>query len=91
MAAAAALTGKLTDVRSLQGSRRYSTSARRGLSTSAGAGMQPFIQHKGLAAPMPIPNIDTDMIIPALYLKTIKRSGLGVHLFAEVRMRYASV
>ena len=84
MAAAAALTGRLTDVRTLQGSRGFSTSARRQFSSSTGAGMQPFVKHHGLAAPMPIPNIDTDMIIPALYLKTIKRSGLGVHLFAEV-------
>ena len=39
----------------------------------------------GIAAPMPLVNIDTDMIIPKVFLKTIKRSGLGVNLFDEMR------
>lgn len=39
----------------------------------------------GVAAPMPLVNIDTDMIIPKQFLKTIKRSGLGVNLFDEMR------
>ena len=39
----------------------------------------------GIAAPMPLVNIDTDMIIPKQFLKTIKRSGLGVNLFDEMR------
>ena len=39
----------------------------------------------GIAAPMPLVNIDTDMIIPKQFLKTIKRSGLGVHAFDEMR------
>ena len=39
----------------------------------------------GVAAPMPLVNIDTDMIIPKQFLKTIKRTGLGVHLFEEMR------
>jgi len=39
----------------------------------------------GIAAPMPLINIDTDMIIPKQFLKTIKRSGLGVNLFDEMR------
>ena len=39
----------------------------------------------GVAAPMPLVNIDTDMIIPKVFLKTIKRSGLGVNLFDEMR------
>jgi 3-isopropylmalate/(R)-2-methylmalate dehydratase small subunit len=39
----------------------------------------------GIAAPMPLINIDTDMIIPKQFLKTIKRSGLGANLFDEMR------
>ncbi len=39
----------------------------------------------GIAAPMPLVNIDTDMIIPKQFLKTIKRSGLGANLFDEMR------
>jgi len=39
----------------------------------------------GIAAPMPLVNVDTDMIIPKQFLKTIKRSGLGVNLFDEMR------
>ncbi len=47
--------------------------------------MEKFIDLTGVAAPMPIINIDTDMIIPKQYLKTIKRSGLGTALFSEMR------
>jgi 3-isopropylmalate/(R)-2-methylmalate dehydratase small subunit len=47
--------------------------------------MQKFTQLTGVAAPMPEINIDTDRIIPKNYLKTIKRTGLGTALFAEVR------
>ena len=47
--------------------------------------MQKFKSITGIAAPMPLINIDTDMIIPKKFLKTIKRSGLGVHLFDEMR------
>jgi 3-isopropylmalate/(R)-2-methylmalate dehydratase small subunit len=47
--------------------------------------MDKFETLTGIAAPMPLVNIDTDMIIPKLYLKTIKRSGLGVNLFDEMR------
>lgn len=47
--------------------------------------MQKFDQLKGIAAPLNILNIDTDMIIPKQFLKTIKRSGLGKHLFDEMR------
>ncbi len=49
--------------------------------------MEKFTKLTAVAAPMPIINIDTDMIIPKDYLKTIKRTGLGEGLFAE--MRYA--
>ncbi len=49
--------------------------------------MEKFTSLSGIAAPMPLVNIDTDMIIPKQFLKTIKRSGLGVNLFDE--MRYA--
>lgn len=47
--------------------------------------MEKFNNLSGVAAPMPLINIDTDMIIPKLFLKTIKRSGLGVNLFDEMR------
>src|SRR5258708_5621687 len=49
--------------------------------------MDKFTTLTGVAAPMPIDNIDTDMIIPKQYLKTIKRTGLGAGLFAEMRYR----
>ncbi|MEO0328494.1 MAG: 3-isopropylmalate dehydratase small subunit [Pseudomonadota bacterium] len=49
--------------------------------------MEKFIKLTAVAAPMPIINIDTDMIIPKDYLKTIKRTGLGTGLFAEMRFR----
>ena len=47
--------------------------------------MEKFTEITGTAAPMPLVNIDTDMIIPKVFLKTIKRSGLGVNLFDEMR------
>ncbi|WP_114286443.1 3-isopropylmalate dehydratase small subunit [Candidatus Halocynthiibacter alkanivorans] len=47
--------------------------------------MEKYQKLTGIAAPMPLINIDTDMIIPKVFLKTIKRSGLGVNLFAEMR------
>ena len=47
--------------------------------------MDKFEKLSGIAAPMPLSNIDTDMIIPKVFLKTIKRSGLGVNLFDEMR------
>ncbi|MEO1397261.1 MAG: 3-isopropylmalate dehydratase small subunit [Pseudomonadota bacterium] len=48
--------------------------------------MENFTNHTGVAAPLPIVNIDTDMIIPKDYLKTIKRTGLAEGLFAEMRL-----
>ena len=47
--------------------------------------MDKFTTLTGVAAPMPLINIDTDMIIPKQFLKTIKRTGLGASLFQEVR------
>ncbi|MEM8629836.1 MAG: 3-isopropylmalate dehydratase small subunit [Pseudomonadota bacterium] len=47
--------------------------------------MEKFTTLTGIAAPMPLMNIDTDMIIPKQFLKTIKRSGLGANLFDEMR------
>ena len=47
--------------------------------------MTPFTTLTGIAAPMPLVNIDTDMIIPKQFLKTIHRSGLGKNLFDEMR------
>jgi len=49
--------------------------------------MEKFETLTGIAAPMPLVNIDTDMIIPKQFLKTIKRSGLGVNLFDEMRYK----
>jgi 3-isopropylmalate/(R)-2-methylmalate dehydratase small subunit len=47
--------------------------------------MQAFTELTGVAAPLPIANVDTDKIIPARFLKTIHRSGLGVHAFDALR------
>jgi 3-isopropylmalate/(R)-2-methylmalate dehydratase small subunit len=47
--------------------------------------MEKFTTLTGVAAPMPLINVDTDMIIPKQFLKTIKRSGLGKNLFDEMR------
>jgi 3-isopropylmalate/(R)-2-methylmalate dehydratase small subunit len=47
--------------------------------------MQKFTTLTGIAAVLPMINVDTDMIIPKQYLKTIKRTGLGNGLFAELR------
>jgi 3-isopropylmalate/(R)-2-methylmalate dehydratase small subunit len=49
--------------------------------------MEKFTKLEGVAAPMKIRNIDTDMIIPKQYLKTIKRTGLGKGLFSEMRYK----
>jgi 3-isopropylmalate/(R)-2-methylmalate dehydratase small subunit len=49
--------------------------------------MQPFTQLTGIAAPLPLVNVDTDKIIPARHLKTIKRTGFGIHLFETLRYR----
>src|ERR1700757_21121 len=49
--------------------------------------MDKFTTLTGVAAPLPIDNVDTDMIIPKQYLKTIKRTGLGKGLFAEMRYK----
>ncbi len=47
--------------------------------------MERFTKLTGVAAPLPMINVDTDMIIPKQFLKTIKRSGLGKSLFFELR------
>ena len=47
--------------------------------------MDKFTTLRGIAAPLPMINVDTDMIIPKQFLKTIKRSGLGKNLFYELR------
>ena len=49
--------------------------------------MEPFVKLEGVAAPLNMINVDTDMIIPKQYLKTIKRTGLGVGLFSEKRYK----
>lgn len=47
--------------------------------------MQTFVRIKAVAAPLALANVDTDMIIPALHMKALTRSGLGKHLFQELR------
>ncbi|MCA0899101.1 3-isopropylmalate dehydratase small subunit [Microbulbifer agarilyticus] len=47
--------------------------------------MRAFTKHKGVAAPMDRANVDTDLIIPKQFLKSIKRSGFGPNLFDELR------
>ena len=47
--------------------------------------MDPFVTLASIPAPLPMINVDTDMIIPKQFLKTIKRSGLGINLFHELR------
>ncbi|MBN9451838.1 MAG: 3-isopropylmalate dehydratase small subunit [Bosea sp.] len=49
--------------------------------------MQPFTTLTSTPAPMKVVNVDTDMIIPKQYLKTIKRTGLGTALFSEMRYK----
>src|SRR5271170_3277035 len=52
---------------------------------TVGNHMQPFTTLTAIAAPLPIDNVDTDMIIPKQFLKTIKRTGLKEGLFYEMR------
>eukprot|EP00322_Chrysochromulina_rotalis_P009530 CAMPEP_0115854132 /NCGR_PEP_ID=MMETSP0287-20121206/13864_1 /TAXON_ID=412157 /ORGANISM="Chrysochromulina rotalis, Strain UIO044" /LENGTH=780 /DNA_ID=CAMNT_0003308235 /DNA_START=63 /DNA_END=2405 /DNA_ORIENTATION=+ len=105
MAAAAAVSGKLTDVRTMELAtlavpaespiqRAQSESAVESAGAvireataggGGGGGMPKFTNLKGVAAPLDIQNVDTDMIIPKEYLKTIKRTGLGFAAFAELR------
>ena len=47
--------------------------------------MKAFTEHRGLVGPMDRANVDTDMIIPKQFLKSIKRSGFGPNLFDELR------
>ena len=47
--------------------------------------MRPFTRHQGLVAPMDRANIDTDLIVPKQFLKSIRRSGFGPNLFDELR------
>ena len=51
--------------------------------------MDKFTKLEGVAAPLPLVNVDTDMIIPKQFLKTIKRTGLGANLFDEMRFTTA--
>lgn len=47
--------------------------------------MEPFLRHTGIAAPLPLANVDTDMLAPAEAMQTVERTGLGVYLFARLR------
>jgi 3-isopropylmalate/(R)-2-methylmalate dehydratase small subunit len=49
--------------------------------------MEPFVSLSGVVAPLDQVNVDTDMIIPAVYLKSIARTGFGPHLFDRYRYR----
>ena len=49
--------------------------------------MEKFTKLEGVAAPLRIVNVDTDMIIPKQYLKTLKRTGLAKGLFSELRYK----
>jgi 3-isopropylmalate dehydratase len=106
MAAAAAITGNLTDVRTLgvgagltgddapkRDSKEFLSDdlviapapQKKDNGVSSAGGMAKFTTLKGVAAAMELQNIDTDMIIPKQFLKTIKRTGLGVSAFYEMR------
>ncbi|KAF9221852.1 hypothetical protein BS17DRAFT_881341 [Gyrodon lividus] len=119
MAAAAAMTGKLTDVRKFlnadggakiaEAAKLKSASALEfltdpvlpppeprplthtsvvssiSLSPSSGSGVPKFVIVKGTAAPLHMANVDTDMIIPKQFLKTLKRTGLSNALFYALR------
>lgn len=114
MAAAAAITGKLTDVRKFLGKPSESNGSttvtktvspldflddataspaalgREGPSddlppSSSPSSVQKFVVIKGIAAPLHIENVDTDMIIPKQFLKTLKRTGLADALFYTLR------
>ena len=116
MAAAAAISGKFTDVRKLLGAKaeteapllkqlspyefltdpvlpppepqpltHASGASSVGLPPSSGSGVQKFVVVKGVAAPLHIANVDTDMIIPKQFLKTLKRTGLSNALFYALR------
>lgn len=106
MAAAAAVSGTLTDVRKLLDADSIAAMAEAPSDSKAflepvtlpaapeaasgnggdGAGGMPlFTTLKGVAAPLDLQNVDTDMIIPKQFLKTIKRTGLGVSAFYELR------
>src|SRR4030095_12856840 len=58
-----------------------------GLQVTPEKSMEKFTTLEGVAAPLNIINVDTDMVIPKQYLKTIKRTGLGKGLFSEQRYR----
>jgi 3-isopropylmalate dehydratase small subunit len=111
MAAAAAVTGTLTDVRKMtlselpapkddlfidlmgamenspkaSGSMKSLSQDEGSASAATTSAAKQFVRHEGIAAKMDIQNIDTDMIIPKQFLKTIKRSGLGVAAFNDLR------
>jgi len=65
----------------------YLKNQKAGASSGGAAGLPKFESLTGVAAPLDIQNIDTDMIIPKEFLKTIKRSGLGFAAFAELRYK----
>src|SRR5690606_384228 len=72
-------------MRRLFDSRRALCKATAAKQAGKAQAMDKFTKLTGVAAPLPIVNVDTDMIIPKDYLKTIKRTGLSVGLFAEMR------
>ncbi|KIM25603.1 hypothetical protein M408DRAFT_74009 [Serendipita vermifera MAFF 305830] len=99
MAAAAALTGKLTDFLTdevlpppapiaASSTTELATADAEGSASAAAVAsgnMPKFVVVKGIAAPLHMANVDTDMIIPKQFLKTLKRTGLGSALFHTLR------
>src|SRR6266853_5203827 len=69
------------------GGRDYNREERVRSREIRGSSMDKFTKLTGVAAPLPMINIDTDKIFPAGYLKTIKRTGLAKYLFDEIRFR----
>ncbi|KAE9391817.1 hypothetical protein BT96DRAFT_959468 [Gymnopus androsaceus JB14] len=90
MAVAAALKGRLTDVRKLVGaSACYPNSRASNNSETQSAPIRQtrqFVSVRGIAVPLHMENVDTDMLFPAQWLKTITRSGLGDCLFNRFRV-----
>ena len=85
MAAAAAITGHLTDIRKWRRKESNATSTRTCPRRGRIALMQAINMLTSTAAPLPLPNIDTDQIIPKQFLKRIERTGYGDFLFYDWR------
>ncbi|PLW07603.1 hypothetical protein PCANC_24260 [Puccinia coronata f. sp. avenae] len=83
MAAAAAIHGRFTDVRNIQ----TTTRVHQPKAVGKAAGSPKFEVWRGISSVLEASNVDTDNVIPAVFLKTIKRTGLGQALFRSLRYR----